>query len=200
LAKRTETTKPRETRSKKYRQWHKLILALMNEPTIAAAARACDMSQATAETMMHDPEFAEQFRLAQKMALGQGLAAVEYSFNQSVSILRELSNDKTVSPAVRAAAAGKLIDIAIALNKQQANARYTKQLEDELSQVNAARIEEETGQAGAPERQRYLPPAGGLFGVDGDGGPAAGSDAEGDEGAEGDDQARRTNRRTSKSE
>lgn len=188
---------PRMTLAKRQRLWHKAIIALINSPTIAAAARALTIHESTLENWMRDPEFMEQFHIAQQTALGHGLAMIEGTFAENVEVLRELSKDKTVQPATRAAAAGKLIDIAIGISKQRSNATYVKQLEEELNRLNSAIIEEEEGdhQARAPQRQRQLPPAGATFRDDDDGGPDDESDAEGEEGAGGNGKARRTNRR-----
>jgi hypothetical protein len=181
---------PRITQAKKRRMWHKAILAMMNEPTIAAAAKATGISQATLELWLRDPEFIEAFQMAQKTALGHGLAMVELNFGSNIRGVQDLANDKTNNAGVRLAAYGKLLDIALGLSKQRANARYIEQLEEEVRQLNSARVEEETSseeanrQARTAQRQRNLPALGdGSIVLDADGGPAYDADAEGEEGS-----------------
>lgn len=176
------------TQAKKRRMWHKAILALMNEPTIAASAKATGISQATLELWLRDSEFIEAFQAAQKTALGHGLAMVELNFSPNVRGLQDIAEDKTNNANVRAAAYVKLIDIALGLSKQRSNARYIEQLEEEVRQLNSARVEEEIDgeevrQTRTAQRQRNMPALGvGSVVLDADGGPAYDADAEGEEG------------------
>jgi hypothetical protein len=185
---RKQTT---QSKSRKYREWHKAILALIQEPTVASAARLIGLSERTLELWMRDPDFIKQLHHAQQSAIGHGMVVINMNLAKNLQGLQTIADDLTVHPATRAAAYGKLIDIVLGVQKQQASARYIENLENQLKQVNSgATVEEltergeensEEGDAeetsrqtkGKTQRKRELPAIGGTFGSDAGGGPSS---------------------------
>src|SRR5262245_41209465 len=89
------------------------LVALLNEPTIAAAAVTAGVSESTLYRWLREPAFAAEYQRARREAVRQAVAQVQRVSWAAVSVLMQLMVDKTAAPSVRLNAASKILDLAI---------------------------------------------------------------------------------------
>ena len=91
--------------SSKNNQQERIILALLEQPTLERAAAALDMSKATLWRQMQKPEFAAAFREARRDAFSQSLARLQHASNVAVNTLLRVMTDREAPAASRVRAA-----------------------------------------------------------------------------------------------
>lgn len=112
------------------------IAALLSEPTIASAAKAVGIGEATLYRWLQDPDFAAKFRKARATVLDQATAALQAATLEAVASLRR--NLACGTPAVEVSAARVVLEMAARATEQ---AELTKRLAalEELAGVQEGR-------------------------------------------------------------
>jgi len=75
---------------KRSRKTEQLISALMSHPTVAAAASAAGISEATAWRWMKQPSFVDAYRGIRREAMRQATAQLQQSATEAVATLRRI--------------------------------------------------------------------------------------------------------------
>ena len=94
-------------------QQQKACLALLTEPTIAAAAAKAGVGERTLYRWLARDDFVEAYREARRKALGQAVARLQQLSSGAVAVLAQVAADKTAPASARVAAASKILDTAI---------------------------------------------------------------------------------------
>ncbi len=92
---------------------HKVIAALLSEPTIGAAAVKCDIGERTLYTYLAEPAFAEAYRTARREAVSQAVAQLQRISSEAVLVLQTVMNDNTKPASARIMAARSVLEFAI---------------------------------------------------------------------------------------
>ncbi len=87
------------------------IVALLQEPTVEAAAQRAGVSPVTLWRWMQQPEFTERYRAARRQVLEQAIAQLQQASGEAVETLRRNLTCTVASVEVRAALA--IIDQAV---------------------------------------------------------------------------------------
>ena len=89
------------------------IIALLNQPTITAAADAADIGLRTLHTWLAEPAFSDAYRIARREATQQAIARLQQVSSEAVGVLSNIMNDASASKTVRVSAATKVLELAI---------------------------------------------------------------------------------------
>jgi DNA-binding MurR/RpiR family transcriptional regulator len=92
---------------------HRAIAALISEPTIAAAARAASVGEATIYRWLSERHFADTYRSARREAVNQAVANLQRSSSDAAAVLASIMNDASEKGATRLAAAKTVLEMAI---------------------------------------------------------------------------------------
>jgi hypothetical protein len=91
---------------------HNAIDALLNESSIRKAAESCSIKERTLYNWLKVPAFADAYRAARREATSQAIARVQqYSGHAAGTLVALMATGNP--PAVRLAAASKVLDLAI---------------------------------------------------------------------------------------
>ena len=96
--------------SKKVRQCERLILALLQQPSMEKAATSIGISAVTAWRISKTAEFKAEYRKARGEAYSQTVARLQQASGAAVSTLLQVMVDKTTPPASRVRAADCVLD------------------------------------------------------------------------------------------
>ena len=91
----------------------KALAALLNQPTISAAADTIGIGLRTLHTWLAEPAFNEAYRIARREATNQAIARLQQSSSEAVTTLVDIAKDASAPKSVRITAAAKIIDVAI---------------------------------------------------------------------------------------
>ena len=89
------------------------IAALLSSATIGAAATKVGVTARTLNEWGRQEHFAAAYREARRQAVNQAIARLQRSSSDAVAVLCTLMKSTRVAPAVRLAAASKVLDLAI---------------------------------------------------------------------------------------
>ena len=89
---------------------HRAVIALLENPTVVAAAEAAGVSHRTlTRWLAEDIEFQDALRDAQRRALDQTISQLASAAPLAANVLTDIANDEAVSAAVRVQAASKIL-------------------------------------------------------------------------------------------
>lgn len=91
----------------------KALAALLNQPTISAAADVLGIGLRTLHTWLTEPAFSEAYRVARREATSQAIARLQQASSEAVTVLTGIMLDQAAPKTVRVTAASKVIDTAI---------------------------------------------------------------------------------------
>lgn len=91
------------------RKYQTAIAALMTAPRQADAAAAAGISERTLERWMVRPDFRRLYRAARSAAVEQAVSQLQTFSSSAVAVLVEVMQDTAAPPAVRVAAASKVL-------------------------------------------------------------------------------------------
>lgn len=89
------------------------IVALLSQPTIADAAKACGIGEATLWRWLQQPEFSEQYREARARMLDGAISRLSQISTDAVTTLHVVAKNKRASPSSRVSAARAILEIAL---------------------------------------------------------------------------------------
>lgn len=101
------------------------IEALLQEPTVSAAAKKAGVGQATLFRWLNDPQFAGAYKAARGRILEGTLTSLQSTSVDAVKCLREVINDTTAHVSARVSAAKSVLDLSL-------KAREIFELEDRI--------------------------------------------------------------------
>ncbi|MBX3316464.1 MAG: hypothetical protein KF902_06315 [Phycisphaeraceae bacterium] len=87
----------------------KAILALLDEPTVAHAAKAAGVGRRTMYRWMDDPNFSKAFRKARRESFSQAMAASQKFAPVAVQVLAKIMADTSAPMSSRVSAATALL-------------------------------------------------------------------------------------------
>lgn len=91
----------------------KALEALLSEPTIGKAAAAAEVSESSVYRWLRgDSAFQEAYREARRESVRQAVARLQQASGAAVTVLLQLMATKGNPPAVRLAAASKVLEMA----------------------------------------------------------------------------------------
>lgn len=94
----------------------KCVVALLAEPTIAAAAAAAGCSERTVYRWLKDPDFAAAYRAARRDALEQATANLQRIASKAATTLEQVLDDQKAANNSKIAAARATLDYAYKAN------------------------------------------------------------------------------------
>lgn len=119
------------------RKMESAIAALLSQPTLAAAAAECKISESTLRRWLEMPVFAERYRAARSYILQAATNLLRQSASTAVLVLRNVAVDRKASASARVSAAGRLLENAFkAVEVEDIQARLLR-IEAERSGVNS---------------------------------------------------------------
>lgn len=85
-------------------------IALLSNPTIPEAAKACKVGEATLWRWLQVPEFQSRFRAARRQLVEAALAQLQNDCTKAARVLREIAEDKTSPASARVSAAKTILE------------------------------------------------------------------------------------------
>ncbi len=125
--------------STKVRQRERLILALLQQPSLEKAAASIGISTVTAWRISKTPEFKKEYRQARREAFSQSVARLQHATGAAVSTLLKVMVDADAPPPSRVRAADCVLDHATkAIELEDIESRVTE-LEQTMGSSKADR-------------------------------------------------------------
>ena len=87
----------------------KIIAALMNNSTLAQAAKAAGISSRALYDRMGDKEFRAEYKAAKAALMRQATQALNDRISEAVNTIAEIMQDTTANPAIRLQAAQTIL-------------------------------------------------------------------------------------------
>ncbi len=106
------------------------IAALLQCPTLAAAAKQAGIGEATLWRWLQRSEFEAAYRVARYASVEHAITQLQQGTGQAVDTLRTIMGDGEAPPSSRVAAAKTVLDLALKL-------RETEGLEERLTTLEA---------------------------------------------------------------
>ena len=88
------------------------LLALLSEPSVAAAASKAGVGERTLHNWLRDPRFVEEYRKARRDAFGQAIALTQRSASGAVATLVRIMHDSSATWSARVRAAAHILSFA----------------------------------------------------------------------------------------
>jgi hypothetical protein len=95
------------------RKMEAAIVALLAEPTIAAAAKAAGVSYTSLWRWLQEPEFQTEYRKAKRDAFGQATAQLQQAASAAVKCLKEIIEDTKAPSSSRVMAARTVLEMGL---------------------------------------------------------------------------------------
>ena len=113
----------------------KAIIALLEQPTIKAAAAAAGINEATLWRWLQTPAFRKAYSAARRRAVQQAMARSQRFTSEAASGLQAIMNDDLKPPYTRVAAASSIIDNAAKAVELDDYAERLEQIERDLDAI-----------------------------------------------------------------
>jgi hypothetical protein len=112
--------------TKKPQRQEAFLAALLTQPTIALAAKAASISEATAARWLREPEFAHRYRKAKERMVGEAISFLQQSMVAAVAVLRQTMTADNTKPAQKVMAARTILELGLRTYElQELEARIT---------------------------------------------------------------------------
>jgi DNA-binding MurR/RpiR family transcriptional regulator len=108
----------------------KAVAALVGQPTIAEAAQACGVSEATLWRWLQAADFQAAYRAARSSLLETALTRLQGACGEAVTVLSDVMKDKQAPTTARVTAAVKVLELTL-------KARQELELEERLRALEA---------------------------------------------------------------
>ncbi len=109
------------------------LIALLSSNTIADAAKACRMNEATLYRLLRDDAFKAQYRLARSVIVEHAIAQLQRDCETATRTLRDICNDEKAQASARVSAAKTIIDGAVKAVELADLAQRIEELEEKSS-------------------------------------------------------------------
>lgn len=90
-----------------------VIKSLLENDTVAAAAKAANISEATAWRWMKAPEFKEAFREAKKRVLDYSIGRLQHATRTAINALISIVSDEKAPASARVSGAKTILEMAV---------------------------------------------------------------------------------------
>lgn len=117
------------------RKQEQAIAALLQQPTIMAAADSLGIGEATLWRWLQQPAFEEAYRRARQSAVDQAIAALQQATGQAVATLQEVQRDTDAPASSRVTAAKTVLEMALKLRESEELEARLSALEDKLQRM-----------------------------------------------------------------
>jgi hypothetical protein len=124
----------------KLRQQELFLAALMVEPTIAMAAQAARISEATATRWMKDDAFRRRYADARHQALGETLALLQKAMLGAVATLQSVMLASATKPATKVQAARAILELGLRACVQEGLEAKMDELLKQMEELKGARV------------------------------------------------------------
>lgn len=91
----------------------KILFAMLENPTVEAAAAACDLPAAALHRRLQDAEFKAAYLRRREQLINRACGALRGELAEAMHRLAEIANDPTASESVRSQAAQAVFGICI---------------------------------------------------------------------------------------
>lgn len=95
------------------RHTDKAIMALLQTPDIATAAKTVGVAESTLWKWLQQPEFSEKYREAKRRALNIAISKLQQATGIAVETLKKVASDESAPASARVSAAKAIIETAI---------------------------------------------------------------------------------------
>ena len=95
-----------------------LIAALLNNPTVRAAAKALQMDEGNIYRRLRQPAFKEKYDAARREILEQSTAYIQGMVSEAIQKMRDVMNDPDATPQVQLNAAEAITRNSLKLTEQ----------------------------------------------------------------------------------
>ena len=126
-----------DTIGKINRTEEKLLIALLEKPTIADAAAAAGLSETSVYRWLRNPAFKERYKEARRQIMAGAVGALQKATGTAVKTLIEVMDSPTAPPAAKVSAARAILEFGFEAVKIEDIVDQLKKL-DELEKEIAA--------------------------------------------------------------
>jgi len=112
----------------------KAIIALLNEPTIARAAKSAGVGETTLYRWLQEEGFNKEYRSVRKKALTQTIARLQNGTTKAIETLEEIMIDKEATSSSRVTASKIVLEIAFKAYELEELASKMDELEKRLNE------------------------------------------------------------------
>ncbi len=112
------------------RKQEQAIVALLNAPTIAEAAKQAAIGETTIWRWLQNGEFQEQYRQARRKALDLAISRIQQITGEAVEVLRQVASDADSPASSRVSSAKAILELAL-------KARETEELEERVKRLES---------------------------------------------------------------
>jgi AcrR family transcriptional regulator len=114
----------------------KVLQALLNNPTVAKAAKACGLSETTIYKYLKNPEFRAEYEEIKKQIFDETLDYIKSRAVKASEVLDDLIDNPTVSPRINMETSMYVIDKAFEIDDRRNWQERVKELEERIEQGN----------------------------------------------------------------
>jgi DNA-binding MurR/RpiR family transcriptional regulator len=110
---------------------HRVLIALLEQPTVAEAAESAGVHRATVYRWLQAEDFRTAYRDARREAVSRATARLQQKSSEAVEALREVVADKSQQGASRVGAARVILDYAAKMTELEDYGARIERLERE---------------------------------------------------------------------
>jgi hypothetical protein len=103
----------KDTGGKLNRKHEQAVVALLNEPTLQAAAACVGVGEVTLWRWMQREDFHKEYRQARRKAVSVAIAGIQRASSEAVRTLREVMTDNDAPCTSRVTAAKAVLELAL---------------------------------------------------------------------------------------
>ena len=120
------------------RKQEQLIAALLQCPTITAAAKESGISEASVWRWLQQPAFEEAYRRARQAAVDQAISQLQQASGEAVETLRAVQTDLGAPPSSRVTAAKAVLEMALKIRESEEMESRLTALEETIKRMAPA--------------------------------------------------------------
>ena len=117
------------------RKQEQAIAALLQQPTIMAAADSLGIGEATLWRWLQQPAFEEAYRRARQAAVDQAISQLQQATGEAVETLRQVQTDTEAPPSSRVTAAKTVLEFAFKVREAEEMEKRLTALEEKFSHM-----------------------------------------------------------------
>jgi hypothetical protein len=95
------------------RKKQQLVAALLEQPTVKAAAKAANIGEATAHRWMKDPNFQRCYKDARQQIVDLCISRIQKASSEAVEVLREILHDNAAPASSRISASKIILELSL---------------------------------------------------------------------------------------
>ena len=111
------------------------IIALLQCPTLTAAAKQAGIAEATLWRWLQQSDFEEAYRRARQAAVDQAISQLQQASGEAVETLRAVQTDPNAPPSSRVTAAKAVLEMALKIRESEEMESRLTALENQLQRM-----------------------------------------------------------------